>query len=96
MAITIRYQILTRWASILEMREFATQQAATHFLNHHLPKHATNIDIWIGDGISEPRQKPTWYREPTQSHGTWKYKPGEWWEANKRPHADRYEREESR
>lgn len=89
MAITIRYQTSTRWASFFEMREFSTQQAARHFLDNHLPKDATNIDIWWDTaGLNEPRQKPTWYREPKLST--------KWWDANKRPFADRYDVEGER
>lgn len=88
MAITIRYQINTQWASFFQMREFETQRAANHWLDNHLPKNASNIDIWVTESLNEPRQAPTWYTAPTSHHP--------WWDANKRPFADRYEREETK
>lgn len=87
MAITIRYQIHTQWATIIEMREFFTQSAATTWLNNYLPKDARNIDIWVdSDTAKEPRQDPTWYREPKLST--------KWWDANKRPFSDRLDDED--
>ena len=87
MAITIRYQINTKWSTINEMREFATEKAARWFLDHQLPKHACNIDVWWDTvGLNEPRQKPTWYQEPKLST--------KWWDANKRPFEDRLDRED--
>ena len=88
MAITVRYQTSTQWASFFEMREFATQQAARHFLDNHLPRDARNIDIWVTELLNEPKQKPTWYSAPTSHHP--------WWDANKRPFADKFEREETK
>lgn len=87
-SITIRYEIRTKYLVQTEMREFHTKQAAQWFLNHQLPKDATNIDIWFGESAEETRQKPTWYREPKLST--------KWWDANKRPFEDRYDIEEQR
>lgn len=87
-SITIRYEIRTRWLVQTEMREFFTKQSAQHFLDNHLPKDARNIDIWFGESAEETRQKPTYYREPRLST--------KWWDANKRPFADRYDVEGER
>lgn len=89
MAITIRYTINTKWSTqIIEIREFETQRHANWFLDHHLPADARNIDIWVSEGLNEPKQKPTWYTAPKSHHP--------WWDANKRPFSDRYDVEEKR
>lgn len=86
-SIVVRYEVHNKWFRVVEMREFNTKQAAQWFLDHQLPKHAKNIDIWFTDN-EERKQKPTWYHEPKLST--------KWWDANKRPFEDRYEREEQR
>lgn len=85
MAIVVRYQTSTKWATFFEIREFATKAAAQWFLTHHLPKNAAHIDIWT-ETDHGPRQQPTYYTEPKAST--------KWWDANKRPFSDGYEREE--
>jgi len=85
MAITIRYDIIGKFVKTTEVREFATEQAARFFLNIHLPKDASNIDIFRYDA-NEARQTPTWYTAPKSHHP--------WWDANKRPFTDRMDKED--
>jgi hypothetical protein len=85
MAITIRYDVYSKFVKTTEVREFATEQAARWFLNQHLPKDARNIDIFRCEA-DEPRQAPTWYTAPKSHHP--------WWDANKRPFADRMDKED--
>lgn len=85
-SITVRYQVSSKWATWFEMREFATKQAAQHFLNQHLPANATNLDIWVTD--NSPRQEPTWAGKAERRN--------RWWDENKRPFTDRYTEEDAR
>lgn len=87
MAITIRYDIFGKFVKTTEVRDFLTEQAARYFLDVHLPKDAVNIDIWRHDP-TETRQAPTWYTAPTSHHP--------WWDANKKPFADKYDPREDK
>jgi hypothetical protein len=85
--IIVRYELRSAVSFLPIIYRFKTQMAANNFLDKHLPQDAQNLSIWV-EADEEPRQKPTFAYAPKT------YTP--WWDANKRPFADRYELEGER
>jgi hypothetical protein len=83
MAYILRYDILTKTSITPVIHSFATEAARTRFMQDSMPYAARNVSKYTVEDANEPRQEPTWYNE--------KRVPTRWWDANKRPHTDRYD-----